>query len=199
MRLIKPAPHDAGILKMVVLRHYGAYLPGRRHRRLHCGRFPRPVLRHRFCWRRLWPSLTMRDELGIAGRTRPWRHTIRQAASPMRPMIGDKAATACEIKPKPEHERRFNEPRMRHIRCRISCLTQVSLPPHLRMDSIRGETMVSASHMRRELRTIAAHRGQRVEPNAVGVAARYDAKAVMLDLGPRLAEIWFAHVLPESV
>jgi hypothetical protein len=127
MRLIKPAIHDAGILKMVVLRYYGAYLPGRRHRwRLHCGRFPRPVLRYRFCWRRLRPSVAMRDELGIAGRTRPWRHTIRQAASPMRPMIGDKAATACEIKPKPEHERRFNEPRMRHIRCRISCLTQVS-------------------------------------------------------------------------
>jgi hypothetical protein len=79
MRLIKPAIHDAGILKMVVLRHYGAYLPGRRHRwRLHCGRFPRPVLRHRFCWHRLRPSLAMRDELGIAGRTRPWRHTIRQ-------------------------------------------------------------------------------------------------------------------------
>jgi hypothetical protein len=129
MRLIKPAVHNAGILRMVVLRHYGADLPGRRHRRrLHSGSFPRAILRHCFRWRRFRLSLAMRDELGIAGRTRPWRHTIGQAASPMRPMIGDKAAAACEIKPKPEHNCRFNEPLMGHIRCRISRLTQVSLP-----------------------------------------------------------------------
>jgi hypothetical protein len=35
-------------------------------------------------------------------------------------MIGDKAAAACEIKPKPEHDCRFNEPLMGHSRCRIS-------------------------------------------------------------------------------
>ena len=142
----------------------------------------------------------MRDELGIAGRTRPWRHTIRQAASPMRPMIGDKAATACEIKPKPEHERRFNEPRMRHIRCRISCLTQVHYHP------ISGWTAFVAGLWSQHRTCVASFAlsplmsaGQRVEPNAVGVAARYDAKAVVLDLGPRRAEIWFARVLSESV
>jgi hypothetical protein len=136
MRLIKPAIHDTGILRMVVLRQYGADRPGRRHgRRLHTGRFLRAILHHRFCWllrtgriERLRLSLAMRDELGIAGRSRPWRHIIGQATSPMRPMIGDKAAAACEIKPKPEHNSRFNEPLMGHIRCRISRLTQVSLP-----------------------------------------------------------------------
>jgi hypothetical protein len=30
-------------------------------------------------------------------------------------MIGDKAAAACEIKPKPEHNCRFNEPLTGHM------------------------------------------------------------------------------------
>jgi hypothetical protein len=34
-------------------------------------------------------------------------------------MIRDKAAAACEIKRKPEHNCRFNEPIVDHIRCRI--------------------------------------------------------------------------------
>jgi hypothetical protein len=125
MRLIKPAIYDVAILRMVVHRHYGADKPGRLHRRrLLGGRFPRAVLRHCFRWHRLRLSLAMRDELGIAGRTRPGRYTIGQAASPMRPTIGDKAAAVCEIKPDPEHNRRFKESLMGHIRCRISRLTQ---------------------------------------------------------------------------
>ena len=128
MRLIKPAIYDAAILRMVVHRHYGADMPGRLHRRrLLSGCFPRAILRHCFCWHRL--SLAMRGELGIAGRTRPWRHTIGQPASPMRPMVGDKAAAACEIKPKPEHDCRFNEPLMGHIFCRISRLASFTPKP----------------------------------------------------------------------
>jgi len=94
-KLIKPAIYDAAILRMVVLRYYPADTPGRLlGRRLLSGRFPPAILRHCFCWHRLRLSLTMRDELGIAGRTLPCRHTIGQPASPMRPMIGDKGAAA---------------------------------------------------------------------------------------------------------
>jgi hypothetical protein len=65
-------------------------------------------------------SLAMGDELRIARGARPRRHIGGHAASPMRPMIGDKAATARELKPKSEQSCRCNKPPRGHRGCWIS-------------------------------------------------------------------------------
>jgi hypothetical protein len=60
------------------------------------------------CARGGWRSrrgFAMRDELLVAGSAGPWRCVGRQPASPMRPMIGDKAAkgrAGAEQHPKPQ-------------------------------------------------------------------------------------------------
>ena len=52
-------------------------------------------------------GLAVGNEVGITRSTRPRRHIGGHAAGPMRPMIGDKTATACETKPKPEQNCRL--------------------------------------------------------------------------------------------
>lgn len=148
MRLIQAAVHDAGILQCVRGGTCGAdRCRRRRSRGWRDGSLLRAALNRRGCRRLLpglWRRLAMGNKFCIARSARPRRHVGGQPASPMRPMIGDKAAAAREIKPKSEQSCRCNEPLEGHKGCRMSgprCLSR-----SVGMDSIRGGTMVVKSH-----------------------------------------------------
>ena len=125
MRLIEAAVHDAGIVHSVVGGGRGADCCARWCRRGGRGR-NRSLLRATLSFRGrrlllgIWLGLAVGDEFRVAGGARPRRHIGRHAAGPMRPMIGDKAATAREIKPKSEQTCRSNEPLEGHKGCRMS-------------------------------------------------------------------------------
>ena len=127
MRLIEAAFHNAGILQLVG----GGSCGGNRWRgRRGCGRRRREgsllgaALNRRWCRRRFLLGvrigLAVSDEFRIAGGARPRRRIGRQPARPMRPVIGDKAAAAREIKPKSEQSCHCNEPLRGHKACRMS-------------------------------------------------------------------------------
>ena len=122
MRLIEAAFHNAGIVQFVGGGSCGGDRWRRRWRRGREGSLLRAALNRRR--RRLllgvWLGLAVSDEFRIAGGTRPGRHIGWQPAGPMRPMIGDKAAAAREIKPKSEQSCRCNEPLRGHKACRMS-------------------------------------------------------------------------------
>ncbi len=131
--LVQAAVHNAGILRCVTCGCCGA---NRYRRRRHCGRgwrdsgLRRAVLNRCTCRRLLlgiWRGLTVGDEFCIAGSARPRRHIGGQPAGPMRPVVGDKATAAREIKPKSEQSYRCNEPLGGHKACRMS-RARVSIP-----------------------------------------------------------------------
>ena len=92
--------------------------------------------------------LAMGNEVAIARSTRPRRHIGGHAAGPMRPMIGDKAAAAREIKPKSEQSCRCDKPPGGHKAA--GCLARGSISQSVGIDSIRGAirggTMVLKSY-----------------------------------------------------
>jgi hypothetical protein len=128
--LVQAAVHNAGILQHVVGRRCSA---GRWRRRYRRGRrwregSLRSAALNRCCRRRrlllgvrlgVRPGLAVSDEFFIAGGARPRRHIGGQPAGPVRPMIGDKAAAAREIKSKSEQSCRCNEPLGGHEGCRM--------------------------------------------------------------------------------
>jgi hypothetical protein len=129
--LVQAAVHNAGILQHVVGRRCSA---GRWRRRYRRGRrwregSLRSAALNRRCRRRrlllgvrlgVRLGLAVCDEFLIAGGARPGRRIGGHAAGPMRPMIGDKAAAAREIKSKSEQSCRCNEPLGGHKGCRMS-------------------------------------------------------------------------------
>jgi hypothetical protein len=134
MRLIKAAVHHVGILRHVAIRNRGADWRsgwcGRGRYRRGSALLDNALLdsvlldatlngRARFLLG-LGRRLAMGDELRIAWAARPRRHIGGHAAGPMRPMIGDKAAAARQIKPKSEQSYRCNEPPRSHRGCQMS-------------------------------------------------------------------------------
>lgn len=69
--------------------------------------------------RRILVGLAVGDEFRVAWRAGARRGIGGQSARPMRPMIGDIAATICQTQSKTEHDRRHEEPLVDHVRCRI--------------------------------------------------------------------------------
>ena len=69
--------------------------------------------------RRILVGLAVGDEFRVAWGAGARRGIGGQSARPMRPMIGDIAATICQTQSKTEHDRRREEPLVDHVRCRI--------------------------------------------------------------------------------
>ena len=148
MRLIKAALHHAGILQRIAVR---SRVAGRHSRwRWRDGRWRTGVLLHAALRRRcrrglllgIWHRLAVSDEFCIAGGARSRRRIRRHSAGPMRPMIGDKAAAACEIKCNSEQSCHCNEPLGGHKAAGYLVRESISRS----VDSIRGGTMVLKSH-----------------------------------------------------
>jgi hypothetical protein len=139
MRSVQPAAfQDAGIFRAAVGRRRDLRLRGGRDGR---GWRDRCCRRGSCCWRsgrflsaclnrsggrllcgrrtcRILRALAVRNEFRVARSAGTRRDVVGQSAGPMRPMICDIAAAACETQSKAEQGRRREEPPVDHIRCR---------------------------------------------------------------------------------
>jgi hypothetical protein len=126
----------------------------------------------------------MRDELIIAGRAWPWRHIIRHAAGPMRPMVGDigrKALRAATPTARPERRSESKQDRRRQA------LFDVSFDGHCHRRfaglSLRSGSRAS-SRLRRGRLIIKPHGAVRVGAVRVGAVRVGAVPAGAVQSGP---------------